>query len=943
MGLDTGRAERTPYAPPQSCDAVLATQLLKSNMPFVAVNRDGRIVEQNDALTGLIGEHARSNAALPVFGVDRSTLFDTDRSEPICGSCESATGEIVPLILHPLYRVKDWNDAMLVAIVDGTPFRAGELQRFESTPYTILRVTDSIVRFANDEAQQTLGPTSGSLIGKRLTDMFEDDDRSAIENGLQRCETERTAVPLDVTIKAPVDAPWRDVRLILTPDMMPDRRLLGVLAVIKLTTLDLARDRIRRIMIAPSSPDHGSEHGARVKWQERFASVVQQLARLFEFDHAILGVYAHDPFLFKAVEIESGEKGIRPPKDELWPARWMDLPHWSEAWLSSGKTWVPSVDEFTQGDEVLRDSEIVKSYRRYGIASAVTLPAFGSSKITSSLTLCSKHAGKYDEVDLKKLRELDLEPVLLRFEQEMRDEQTAFAEEIKQSLASATPLPEKAVSIVTRIAEHFHWEYVGLLRVNRHEELFKLVSQQPPDASFSLKPDFRQPISDGMLARTLKESKILVVDEIGNPDVEQYDYITLNQSFRSAMTIPLRLNKRTRWVIDVESRAAHAFRGPDHDEIVDIISIIEEGLTAQMLVQMKKVLLKTSEQGIVITGFDGSIIEMNPIAGVILGEKNLRPAESESIFLNQYLSDTDQNTLDVLARRTVRKKQRLELKSDGSRRRAVQASRYDLKEAFDVEIWLLTDLREEDWSRDLRFLRSVVAEVAQETRAPLTLASTLARQLPQLLKASGDALGRISGPGSVTERLVSEICKADITFERLAEGLSIREEPRRTSDMVNLPRCLRDIVGVLPERDRSRIELTSSTPQALLVKGDEGRLAFVMRSIVGYLLRIRSAENAKVIVDIAADSGRAISRFALNEAVSEGGSQGSPDPEDPLWNASRLATGDVSLSLEAIEDVIHAHDGKLDREPPDTTRSGALPIVKWFVIELPLVGAGGQP
>ncbi|MCO4882555.1 hypothetical protein VOI32_38450 [Paraburkholderia caribensis] len=51
------------------------------------------------------------------------------------------------------------------------------------------------------------------------------------------------------------------------------------------------------------------------------------------------------------------------------------------------------------------------------------------------------------------------------------------------------------------------------------------------------------------------------------PDVEQYGYVSVNRHLRSAMTIPLHLNGRIRWVIDVEAAVTHAFRGPDRKSI----------------------------------------------------------------------------------------------------------------------------------------------------------------------------------------------------------------------------------------------------------------------------------------------------------------------------------------------------------------------------------------
>jgi PAS domain-containing protein len=904
--------------------------MMASSLPCAIIDRKGVVIEASAAqltiMPCVIGQSMQT-----AFHIDPEVLFaPACRRRPVHGKYMGTSGGLVPAVIHAICEVPGIAGALLIAVSDGAPFRHAEARRFDTTPYTVLRVTNGYIEYANSEAAITLCMPHEELIGLPLTELFKKEHHQAVFDGLNRCKQSYKAVPLDVSIGGTTGLAMSTVRLTLTPDVAPDGQLLGVLAVIQVKAIDLVRDDIRKIVLDPGAGN----------WEAQLRLILQKLQRLIDFDHVTFGIYAENLRLYRAFAIE-------PANDYLWPARWLELPDSIGPWLRAGETWIEDTSAFTKADPQWKDNEVVRRYLEFGIVSSVTLPVGDKQGPTCALTLCSKELNKYGKADLDLLRELDLEPVLLRFKEEIRTKRDNFAESMRQRFFEADSLIAASHKAIQDIADHFKWDYVALFRVNRHKERFELVFQQPSRPEFSLPSDYVQPIGDGMLAATLRSDLILNVNDIGAPGVEQHGYLSVHRRLRSAMTVPLHLNGRIRWVIDVEADVAHAFRGPDRDSVDKFVKLIEAGLTQRMLVEMKESLLHETEQGVVVVGLEGAIMEMNEVAARLLGRDVSRIADGDRpVLISSYAVKTDSHSVEVLEGNVAQVKRRIELQGDDGKVRAVLATRRELDAVFDTAIWFLTDLATIDWNRDLRYLREVVTDVAQQTRAPLTLASLLARQLPRHLPAAQQAIDAVNAAWPVARdmcaQLVTEIGKADITFERLAEGLSIRKEPMRVRERVDLAECARGVIGMLPQRDQDRIDKQELGPP-VFVLGDTGRLAFVVRSIIAHLLRNRPGDDTRLIVSVITDRGNA--KLTLRSTVkvdTDGGSETS-GPRDALWEACREARGDAGIALDVLSRVVTTHGGTLRKQPASWPDDKPLPPWSAFRIELPLAHALEQP
>jgi len=816
-------------------------------------------------------------------------------------------GARVPAQLIPLCTLD--SGELIVLVNDGAPFRQAESRRFERTPYAVFRLDmQGVIRFANPEAARTLGLPRDALCGSRLAAHFRPADVGPVQRAILRCvqDTEGDAM-VSVTIAIPVpDDADRQFELVMTPDPAPNGELLGVIAVIQSRTLESARDEIRRIALDPAIGG----------WRLKLDRILEQIRRLVPFEHAVFGIYGNDVSLFRAI-------AVRPEGVELWPARWMDLPPTIRAFLDSGRTWVEEVGAFVKANMPEPGNEIVRCYQDLGIQSSVTLPVTRPGGYSSALSLCSRDPGAYDARHLEILRALDLEPVLMRFEKERDDERAEFADSLRRKVMTAASLRQAADDIIAQLAQHFWWDHVALFRVNRQENRFEVVTQHSLAPGYALPDGFQQPTGQGMLGATLSLGCLLAVDDIGNPAYAQHGYTGPKRPLRSAMTVPVHLNGRIRWLLDVESSVSHAFKGPDIDDLLQIIASLEEGLAQHLLSQTKQSLMAETEQAVVFVGREGGVIEMNRVATDMLGAEVRRTRDgAEAPSITDYAIAGDEATLGVLTSAFTVKRERIELLDAGGQPRSVLATRTDLDPSLDMSIWFFTDIADLDWARDLRYLRETVAEVARQTRTSLSLACSLTSQTvllhedarqgtpPEVVAAQAQDL---------SQRIVAEIGKADITFERLAGASESRRRARAAHGDVELGARLRDVIAALPARDQRRITLSNHTAShdGPTVSGDAQALSAAFRSMIDYLLRCRNADDARVTIDLDAGPDGCTLRFGLSEEqVWDMDPPVHAVPDDALLSAERAAHDGASIAIAQIQDTMIDHGGALVTDPP---------------------------
>lgn len=899
------------HEPAQEVSAANATQIMSEiGIPCILLDARGKILAASNSLPLSFDALVGANAA-QVYGLREPLNMDCGPTDCIY---KGADGALVPAQLVPLRALTD--GGLLVLVNDGKPFRQAEALRFDRTPYAVFRLdAEGTIRFANHRAWREMGDKDKNLIETPLASHFRETDESSIVDAIRRCSEMRdTDTSILVTLPSRNNA-TAHYNLVFTPDLAPNGDLLGVLAVLQSRPPEeIARDEIRRIALDPKIDG----------WESKLDLILEKIQPLVRFDHAVFGIYGRNVTLFRAI-------AVWPKGEKLWPARWMDLPETIQEFLDSRKTWVGDIERFIDIQKLERTNEVVRCYQNWGIKASVTLPINGPHGYSSALSLCSKEVDAYGEDDLKILRSLDLEPVLMRFEKAREVERIRFADELKSLVVEASSLNQVANDIITKLSSHFEWDHIALFRVNRLNHCFELVAQHNLNEEYSLSTN-TLPMGETILDETLVKKNLLTDNAVVHDQLGYYPQGP-KRVFHSAMTVPIHLSGRIRWILYVESGQSNTFKQPDTDELVAIRTFLEEGLNHHLLRQTKQSLMAETEQAVVFVGLEGGIIEMNQAAARMLGIKPDHGFDDQSpLPITSFALEDDLEAKSLLCSKSAVRRARLELRGPGGTPRSVLATRHDLDASLDMSIWFFTDIAEMEWSRDLRFLRETVAEIATQTRTSLAIACSLTTEMASLHEdaAEKERTKLATEAQKLGERVVAEINKADITFERLA---SATEDHRRTAVVfspVSVSELLKKVIAAFPERDQRRIQLLETgvgvNANHAEMLGDPDALSAAFRSILAYLIR-RRTDDAHINVAVSRAGNECSVLLELSVEPSLNNSQPTyAVPDDALVNAERTAHDDAGLAIRAIVQTIKEHGGELITIPPhDSSTTDSAP------------------
>ncbi|WP_159462937.1 hypothetical protein [Caballeronia telluris] len=330
------------------------------------------------------------------------------------------------------------------------------MRRLEDSPLAVMRVcVDGVIRSANSSTYSALTLAPDKLIGRSLFSQFKEADpppknhpnprttKRCFDNCLKRSQR----VKLDVALGKYTNHEREAAPMLLISDLAPDGRALGVLAVIELTLEDRVREQIARIARDVSIRS----------WEERLRWILRQIKRLIPFDHATFGMYAERAKYFRAFALYSCDGDdptadvVKAREDFDWVERWLPLPEGIAEYLSKGRASIPDILSFVREYPGFADNEVVRMYQRQGMISATSLIAKDSKGPSSALSLCSR-SRIYSEVEGEVLRNLDLEPVLIRIEDEIERQRHDLGVALAKQLAQAKELPAVTCEIVEKKA-----------------------------------------------------------------------------------------------------------------------------------------------------------------------------------------------------------------------------------------------------------------------------------------------------------------------------------------------------------------------------------------------------------------------------------------------------------------------------------------------------------
>jgi PAS domain-containing protein len=375
-----------------------------------------------------------------------------------------------------------------------------------------------------------------------------------------------------------------------------------------------------------------------------------------------------------------------------------------------------------------------------------------------------------------------------------------------------------------------------------------------------------------------------------------HNYIRNNKAQASAMCVPVMLGREVEWVLDCESTQVDGFMQPDEDAIVALVGEIERTIRLWFESRLNNALLNRVDQGVIVVNEHHRIERLNSAASRLLGCDM-----AVGLPLAGFVRDEAAQKLLGSRINLPASGVQLTLRGADGRDRFVLASAREPEDTFHRRIWLFSDLADSQWIADLSHVRQTVQDVAAQTRGPLLLANALVRQARHLVSNS-DA-GRLAY--DVLERATRSLNKTDITYERLASSLEAISEPQRKTRLApfSVASALTILRHTLPAEDDAALKL--NVPDNLpAIRADAERMAFALRSIIGYLLSVR-APNAQVAFRAWTAHSGGISLRASLEA-------GSAPIEPALTQASSSDQAHyVGQVLTAARTIVESHGGRL--------------------------------
>jgi PAS domain S-box-containing protein len=867
----------------------------ESGFAIAEIDGEGRISYANPALQRILPD---------ALGLDFASLFG-QRADDVRAALSSGRRETLRLDL-------EWGDALPVHFSSEIcPLRDefrrggayallldldGEDARFDAAPYGILRLDPTgTVRFANKEAEEMFGLSREALVGRPAEDLFGGggDTKSkavmaewlASERGL---ETAVDLLPVDGRAPTPV-------RVTVTPWF--DNSVSRAGALISFWS------RVKEIALAKINKLIGAE---RLAPESLVEEVIKAVGPVVPFDFATFGLFADDMRHHQTIV-------LYPKPKWKWTTGWFQIdPAVTRKWLLGPETWGSDLGESVKSlAPDLAENEVVRNLvTQDKIKPYLTLPIRGGGdNFRAALTLYSAGGQTYGAEQRDQLTELGVDRALLIAEANIARRRESRVRDLESKLAAASDYRSLAQGLAEGIAACFGWDYVGVFEVDQREPgQFLLIAQcNLTGKPITVEHGYRQPLTAGLLGEARAKGAASDVPSI-EPGTSGC-YLPVLPECRSALAVPVRVAKRSEPVdpgqielmLSVESELQNAFQGPSMTLLQKVLTQCEGVLRQRWQRAVQRMLLDAVEQAVVVVDRVGTVQLTNLRADDLY-------SSTRSLIGEQLASlGADSRDRRMLGSSEPVVQAHLALRA-GELTRSILATQRSIGDDFGHRLWLFTDLREIDRKAEEEYLEQTVTEVAQTARLPLMLAGTFLRGAAKVLEQPA-----VKG---LLDKAIRQLRKADITYERLASTLAVRQEPdqpRRVFDVITL---LRHTIDSMPEEDMQACDVPDRDLPPFMIAGWPDQLGFAFRSMLAYLL-IRRRPRSKLRVEIR-DVGSSRSetlRIALSVALGKR----QPEPSsatsfDPITTAAHKARVVAELAPETIELAVARHGGKFSQQ-----------------------------
>jgi PAS domain-containing protein len=337
-----------------------------SEIPFVELGSDGRIVYANSAFNELVPNG--HNTPFPdLFGnraADVCAALNSNRNISLRVDIQTAAAiRQVRVEIGPL-RDQDGEHGNYALLLD----QSAERSRLDGLRDGVLR-TDLTgrIRFANERAAELLRFSGTELGEMSLSDVFApDEDADGPAEWLHAQTGFSCFVRLRIREGDPVLA-----RVSGTPDIEGPNSHAGLLLLFAPLAEDLARQELKTILVEYKDP------------HEIIEAALRAISKVIPFEMANFGVYNEACDHWRALVIE-------PQPEWEWSTHWFPVPAGAIAWLEKGKTWDNDVRAFVERiNPEAMDNPVTQAILRMGLERMMVLPIREAGGRFRSALTCS--------------------------------------------------------------------------------------------------------------------------------------------------------------------------------------------------------------------------------------------------------------------------------------------------------------------------------------------------------------------------------------------------------------------------------------------------------------------------------------------------------------------------------------------------------------------------
>lgn len=788
-----------------------------------------------------------------------------------------------------------------------------EIEAYDHADFAVLRVNRNLtISYCNPKAARVLNWPIEDLVGRSIKDFVEEKSLGVLRAEYDKRDRGRAS---RYVIELRDCNGWiQKIEVTALPefDMDGDQRL-STLAFLRNIGIQETRERLRDEI----------ESARRPHDLLRAASQVLQ-ARL-----------PHDMMVFTIYQSDGGWAWpihIEPQPIPHWQTRWFEISSEvkskiDEAYEKSGGLVVDNIEAFIspfdESDPLKKDPTIPRLLEE-GMRSSITIFIKENKQYAASISFLRRAKGAFQERDIRTLMKLGIENLLRESRRAFEQRESGFFDELVDKIQELTHevdgtlsseqvlrLHRKLASLITeKLSRFYRWRYVSIFQCDAARAKARLLSAYDfRDGHREEYEDYEIGYDAGMVGLAIRQARAVVMHDCEADSKEARAFVRVNPDTRAALCVPLKVQGRVIWVLNIEDDRVGAFGERDKEILATFINNVQVSLENLFVEGVLERIISESLDAILVVDGAGVILRTNAPARAVLGANEHRIVGRP---ISRFISRPEVSA--ILEKATHLNQYRCEVAGgDGVVRNTLLTLR-TLPECFGLRVIYLADLDQLTWKHDMKAIGGVISRAAAEVSEPIATVDWIIGEL-----ARPDAEGKEDLLRIAREKLNG----MTLTYRRVAASFPVLGGAGEQK----LHDCRDVLHGVIGELSIYQpaakwIELSDS-PERLPVLAERKRIEFVFQSILEYLRR-RKADAERIRVDLANVDGMAVASFGCRIGEEQ------PEPADSLGRADRSGRRLVSLGEPGIRRIVeNEHRGSVT-----ISRNGDG--LATFVVGLPL-------